>query len=309
MFRRTALTLAGAALAVPAFAQELPAVRAAGIADDDATAILYGIRAGIFRKFGLNVTYQVLASGAATAAGVVGGSLEIGKSGSITLVNAHERGVPITLVAAGGLYDSSNPIQQLVVPADSSAHGAKDLNGGTIGVGSLKGIEQVCISGWVDGHGGDAKTLHWLELPTSAMRPSLETHRIDAAIMTNPSLSETLAAGTVRVLGPASDGIGPHYLTTAWFATLDWARGHAEQLNAFTRGLREAATYVNAHHAETAAMMAEFTGVTAARYAAVPRVTFGTVLNVADLQPVINAAAKYQTIAKGYPASELIFTR
>jgi hypothetical protein len=36
-------------------------------------------------------------------------------------------------------------------------------------------------------------------------------------------------------------------------------------------------------------------------------VTFATALNVADFQPVIKAAAKYQTIAKGFVASEFVF--
>ena len=71
--------------------------------------------------------------------------------------------------------------------------------------------------------------------------------------------------------------------------------------------VRTNAAFVNAHHADTVAMMAEFTGATHARYATVPRVTFATALNVADFQPVIKAAAKYQTIAKGFVASEFVF--
>lgn len=309
MRRRDVLCLcacAPAAFAV-ASAQELPTLTAAGIADDDATAIVYAIRSGLFRRAGLNVQYVVMSSGAVTAGAVVGGSLDIGKSGTVTLVNAHDRGVPIVLVAPGGVYDISLQNQELVVPSDSTVHTPKDLDGRTLGVGSLKGIEQVCISGWVDQHGGDAKTLHFLDLPTAAMGPALETHRIDGAIMTNPTLADALATGKVRVLGPASAGIAPHYLTTAWFATLDWARSHAGEVSTFAHVLRDAATYVNAHQSETVAMMADFTAIPPERYRGFPRVVFGTALNAADLQPVIDAAARYQTIAKAFPASELIF--
>jgi ABC-type nitrate/sulfonate/bicarbonate transport system substrate-binding protein len=225
----------------------------------------------------------------------------------VTLVNAHDRNVPITIVAPASIYDSRNSISELIVAADSPIHSAKDLDGQTVAVGSLKGLEQICVSGWVDNNGGDSKTLHFLDMPISAMRAALDTHRVQIAMMTYPALADLLAGGKVRVLGHATDGIAPHFLGTAWFASTDWARAHGAEIATFSRVMRETAVYVNAHPADTVPVIAELTGISAARIEAMPRNTAGSVLNAADLQPVVNAAAKYGTISKVFPASELIF--
>jgi len=306
--RTLAATVAVFALTLSVSGAQSPTlVRAAAIADDDATTILYGVRSGAFRRAGLDVQFQALSSGSAIAAAVVGGSIDVGKSGTVTLVNAHDRGVPITIIAPASIYDSRNSVSELVVAADSPVRTAKELNGLTVAVGSLKGLEQVCISGWIDEHGGDSKSLHFLDMPLSAMRGALDTHRVEAGMMSYPALADALASGKVRVLGHASDGIATHFLGTAWFSTIDWARAHPSEVATFARVMREAAVYANAHQAETVAMMSEFTSIPAARFQGMPRQTAGTVLNASDLQPVINAAAKYQTIAKVFPASELLF--
>jgi NitT/TauT family transport system substrate-binding protein len=284
-------------------------IRASGIADGDATVILYAIGAGLFRRAGLDVSFQPLSSGSAIAAAVLGGSIDIGKSGTTTLVNAHERNVPITIVAPASIYDEHvPPVSALVVAPDSPIRTAKDLNGQTVAVGSLRGLEQICISGWVDRNGGDSSTLHFLDMPLSAMREAFETHRIVAGMMSYPALADALAAGKVRILGRATEGIGPHYLATAWFTSIPWAQAHPAEVATFARVMREAAAYVNAHPAEMVPMMSQFTSIPAARFAGMPQPQTGLALNAAELQPVIDASAKYHAIAKPFPAAELLFS-
>jgi NitT/TauT family transport system substrate-binding protein len=288
-------------------AQSLTVIRAAAIADDDAATILYAERSGAFRRAGLDIQFQGLSGGSAIAAAVIGGGVDVGKSGTVTLVNAHDRNVPFTIVAPGSIYDAKDSLSELVVAVDSPVHSAKDLNGRTVAVGSLKGLEQICISGWVDNNGGDSKTLHFLDMPLTAMRAALETHRVETAMMTDPALAEELASGKVRILGHATDGIALHFLGTAWFASTDWARAHSAAVAAFSRVMRETSIYVNAHPADTVPIIADLTGISADRIANMPRNAGGSVLNASDLQPVINAAAKYGTISKVFPAAELIF--
>lgn len=293
----------------PASAQSLTVIRVASTADDDDTAILYGIQSGAFQRAGLDVQFQTLSSGSAIAAAVVGGSVDIGKSGTVTLVNAYAHGVPITVVAPAAVYDTTeSSITEIVVAADTSIHTAKELNGANIAVATLRGLQQICISGWVDKHGGDSKSLHFLDVPLGAMRAAIDNHRVTAGMMSYPELADALASGEVRVLGHASEGIANHFLGTAWFSSRDWTRAHPAAVAVFAQVLRSSATYVNAHHAETIPMMAAFTGISAARFEGMPRELAGTTLDAADLQPVIDAAARYDTIDKTFPASALIFS-
>ncbi len=60
-------------------------------------------------------------SGAASVAGVVGGSFQIAKSSVTSLCTAHARGLPLIWIAPGGEYDGSlPPVIGLIVRADGS---------------------------------------------------------------------------------------------------------------------------------------------------------------------------------------------
>ena len=93
---------------------------------------------------------------------------------------------------------------------------------------------------------------------------------------------------------------------TAWAATSEFSTKRPELIRAFARAYGESATYTNGHHAETVEMMAEFTGISAALIAKMPRATAGTTLSAAQIQPVIEAAVKYGTLKRRFPAAELI---
>lgn len=69
----------------------------------------------------------------------------------------------------------------------------------------------------------------------------------------------------------------------------------------FTRVLAQAATYTNAHRAETAPLLAEASSIPLAVIEHMPRVTNGTRARPEDVQPVIDAAARYKTIKAPSP--------
>ena len=93
--KRSAFAAAGAAfVAAPAIvrAQSLTKLRIAATTSGDIIGALWGAQSGIFQKYGLDVTVQQLNSGAAVSAGVIGGSIDIGKSNVLFgLVLAHAR--------------------------------------------------------------------------------------------------------------------------------------------------------------------------------------------------------------------------
>jgi ABC-type nitrate/sulfonate/bicarbonate transport system substrate-binding protein len=137
MRRNRFLSALGAASAVasPAFARAAAPVtiRAAATLDDDATPYIWAMQNGLFARNGIAATLQRATSGAAIAAGVTGGSFEVGKSSITTLCNAHAHGVPLIWVAPAGEYDSSMPLRlALVVRTDSTIKTGADLNDKTV---------------------------------------------------------------------------------------------------------------------------------------------------------------------------------
>lgn len=102
--------------------------------EDDATPVLYAISAGLFRKAGLDVDIVRINSGAAAASAVAGGSIQVAQAGMISLLSAHAREAPFTLIAPSGVYSSDVPDHRLLVKKDGPIRSARDLDGKTIGV-------------------------------------------------------------------------------------------------------------------------------------------------------------------------------
>ena len=75
----------------------------------------------------------------------------------------------------------------------------------------------------------------------------------------------------------------------------------------FTGVLRQAAQLANAHHPDTAALLADYFKGDPKVYASMARVEFADTLDPHDIQPLIDAAAKYKAIDRTFPAQEMIY--
>jgi NitT/TauT family transport system substrate-binding protein len=287
---------------------ELQTVRVASTPDDTFVAVVWAQRTGMFKAAGLDVQLSPQStSGAAIAAGVIGGAFDIGKSSLTSILIAHLKNIPLILIAPGTLYDARNPYGLLIVSRDSTAKTGKDLNGQTLSVASLNGLDQVGINAWVDRTGGDSKSLKFVELPESEAGPAMAQHRTAGSFVIRPQLDEALASGQARVLAPAYDQIAPLFILSAWFATGDFVAKHPDVVQTFARVLVQSATYGNAHHAETAPLLAEVAKIPIDVIEKQPRGILGTQLTPALVQPVIDLSAKYGMLARSFPADEVIY--
>src|ERR1700722_19979084 len=192
--RLTAL-LAGVALAAaPATlaAQDLPVVRVGDLGYTDASSEpLYGEAAGIFRKNGLDVKVSALTGGGAIIAAIAGGSLEAGFSNAVSAAQAIQRGIPIVVLTPAAEYPGDRSDTVLVKARGSKLKTAADLTGKTIAVTTLGGGLEASARLWIDKNGGDSKTAHFLELPGSNMTAALKAGRIDAAMLSEPLLTQS----------------------------------------------------------------------------------------------------------------------
>ncbi len=275
---------------------------------DDLTPILYAVKVGMFRKAGVDVQLTVLSSGAAVAAAVAGGAIDIGKGSLVSVMTAHLHGIPIALVAAGGMYDEKTPYAQMVVASDAQLKTGKDLNGKTIGVPAIGDFSTLVTSLWTDKNGGDSKSLKFVEVPGTEEAAAVASHRIDAADLQQPDLEMALEGGKVKYYSNVYSAISPSFMFTGWFAKTDWASAHPDLLKTFVRVATEAARYTNSHHAETVELLADASKIPVPVIQKMARTDSGLSLSTALIQPLIDAAAKYKLIPQGFPASEFIFT-
>jgi len=306
--RREALALGAAVLAAPAaaLAEGMTSLKAGGVPEDSIAPAVWAQQSGLFKKNGLDVDVQSQRSGSAVAAAVSGGSYQFGKSSLPAMIIAHAKGIPFVLVAAGGLYEASNPVIALLVRSDSSFKTGADLNGKTIAVSSLGDLYWIATKQWIDKHGGDSSTVKLIEMPISAIAPALEGGRIDAGCCIEPELQAALGDGKVKALCAPCDAIAPEFLYTAWFTMADYADKNRSVVDQFAKTIREAAAYSNAHRAVTDEAMSKFSGVAVATMRKMRRVTSATSLDAKAIQPLVDAVARVKLIAKPFDAKELL---
>ena len=282
------------------------AVRLASAPDEDVTPALYAQEKGLFRRAGLDVHITRSNSGAAVAAAVAGGAVDIGKSSLIALISARARGIPFHLIAPAGEYNTDAPVVGMIVRSDGAIRSARDLNGKTVSVPALKDLFAVATMGWIDAHGGDSSSVRFIELPASAVPQAIAEGRVDAASIANPILGEALDAGKVRLLGRSFDAIAPHFLFACWFCSADYSAKNRDTVDRFVRVIQEAAMYANAHHAEMVDIIARFTLLDPKIVARLTRTTHGVAIDPRQIQPLIDAAVKYKVIPASFDARDMV---
>jgi len=241
-------------------------------------------------------------------AALAGGSLEIGKASALSVVTAHARGLPFTVLGNIATYNSDNPDFALIVMANSPIKTAKDLPGKVLAAVSLQDMSSIATFAWLEQQGIDSNTLKFVEMPASATLAAMEQERVVGSTVYEPVLSSAVATGKVRIIGYPYDSIGKHYAGGLLMANVNWVADHRDLVDRFLRVMAEASTYVANHESELIPMLAAYAGVDPATIAKARHSGRGVAIVPADLQPVIDAAAKYHAIPKAFPASELICT-
>jgi NitT/TauT family transport system substrate-binding protein len=308
--RRTVLGAAAAALLVPgrAHAQERTTITMAGLPEDSATPVLYAIDSGAFKRVGLDVTLQGQRSGSAVASGVAGGAYQIGKISMYPLIEAHAKGIPFVILAGGGMSTPQNPLAGLMARPDSPIKTAADLQGKTVGVGSLTDMFSLTMRAWMDRHGADYTTLKMVEIPISALGEAIANGRVDAGAANEPILSGALATGKVHLVSHMEDAIAPRFLSTAWCAMKPWADANRAVCERFAKVVRDASVYANTHSAQTVDEIAKFTGIDADVVRRMHRTEAATSLDAASIQPVVDQIAHFKEIPVRFDAKELIWS-
>ena len=294
-----------ACVAAPARAQTKDKLRVAFPTLDATSEVMYAHDMGFFERAGLDVELMPLVNGGPISAGVASGAIDIGLGNTITVMTAYKKGLPFTIVASAAMQVRAAPSGLLVVAKSSPIQTAKDLDGKVVGVSPLRGIGEIAISNWADKNGGDASTLKYIEIPFSQSESMLASGRADAAFISEPFTTQ--AKGTTRAIGDPFASLGENWLITAFFATRPWALAHASALARFSGVVRETARWANAHPDLTAPILARYAKMDEAMVRSTVRAHFATTLTPGQLQPVIDASAKYKLLDAPFRADDLIF--
>ena len=266
----------------------------------------YAQEGGFFKKQGFEAQMSYFNGGGAVIAALVGGALDYACVNWGATSNAHVKGIPVMAIAPGGVYTTDSPTTILAVAKNNAtAKTGKDLNGKTVGVSTLKDLQQAAVMKWVDSTGGDSSTVKFLEIPIPEMPPSLNAGRIDAGIVLEPVL--TNAKSEIRVLAKCYDAISKKLMICTHLGMKDYLDKNAAQTRKVIAALAETAAWANANHEKAGEILAKVSKLPAATIASMARNEFTDKMDLATIQPVIDASATYKFLDKTFKAQDLFW--
>jgi NitT/TauT family transport system substrate-binding protein len=293
--------------ACPLRAQTLTTVRVAAPPFDNTAPVYYALDLGYFKDAGLTIDFAPgLNNAAAALAALSSGSIDLSAASITSVAAAHLAGVNVKIIAASQQSSDQAPSEVLMVRKESALKSAVDFNGKTIAIIGLKSLMQVAAMSWSDKHGGDSKTLKFIELPVPQMCSQLEAGRIDAIITFEPFATGCASA---RIVGNVDDGIAPRFLTVAFVGLDDWLTSHRDIAARFAAAISKASTWANSHPRESAAILVKYAHLDPAIVAGMKRANYAADATPALVQPVIDASARYGGISRAFPVSEILPSR
>jgi len=285
----------------------LTPIRIANLGYTDASALpVYAAQSGIFKKYGLDATVTTFNGGGAIIAAIAGGSLDAGFSNITSAVAAIQKGIPIMVVSAANLTAAGKADTLLMKARGSKLKTGADMNGKIIAVTTLGGTLQLGAETWIDKNGGDSKSVHFVELPTSDMAAAIKAGRIDAAMMSEPFLTEE--KDDVEPLGDAFAAVAPEWISAVFVASKAWVTANPDAARRFVAAMHETARWANAHRPETAKILSPLSNVPLATFGAMERSNYTDQLTKALLQPGIDVAVRYGALKEPFDTGQIVTT-
>ena len=112
---------------------------------------------------------------------------------------------------------------------------------------------------------------------------------------------------SARLLAESYSAVAPSFLISAWCAKTSYVQSNAAVVTQFNNAMRESATWANAHHAASGAILASATKMNLATVAAMTRSEYALRVTAESVQPSINVAAKYGGL-ETFDARELVWS-
>lgn len=198
---------------------------------------------GLFKKYGLDVSFEKVKSGTEAIAFLTQGSVDVGGIAIVTsLWNSWNRGLDIRIIAPGGLEPMKGSSTNLLVSKKAQEAGVKtvaDLKGKKVGAagGPGSGSEYLIAKALERAH-LTIRDINLLNVSNPDVPAALAAGTIDAGLAGPPYSTQAINSGNAAVL--ATD-LTPGLMTVAFVGSGKFIKERPEVAQRFVTALVEAA--------------------------------------------------------------------
>ena len=169
------------------------------------TAAMYaGIEEGFFAERDIELQIESGQGGAALLPAVMSQELDFASSNPVSLLTARDKGLDVQVVSNWSAEKETpeEAVNAVVAAADSGMTSAKDLEGKTVAINTLRSMGDLVIREAVRQDGGDPDAVTFIELPFPDMPAALAEGTADAVWVPEPFMGLLVSEGNVVVTTP-----------------------------------------------------------------------------------------------------------
>jgi NitT/TauT family transport system substrate-binding protein len=270
----------------------------------DSAGLYIAQQRGYFAQEGLHVTIVPAISSADVIKKQLAGGFDItaGAYPSYILADEQQHANLKVLVAGSTMAPS---VQEIVVPPGSHITKMSQLSGQTITLNARKNIGELLVDAMLQDNAVPG-TPHYNVQPFPAMGPMLAAHKLTAAWLPEPFISEDEEKYGVEPLADANQGAAESLPIEGYVATQSWLNKYPHTAEAFKLAMEKAQAVASTNLDAVQKAMTAFAGVPKLAAAVLPSPGYPTDTQAGPLQRVITLMVNFGLMNQGYNAANLI---
>ena len=260
-----------------------------------ADAVLIAQDKGYFSQHHLKVNVKTLNGGAGAVPALQSGAIQVAQSNVLSEIQgaAHGLAVPCFAGAFALKQTSGMGFLPLVAGGKSGITKASDLSGKTIAVNATGGVNELMTDAWLDGHGVDPHSVHYMGMEFPNMPQALSTGRVPAAVGTEPFGTQMVQQGGTLLTGDPEASIQGRPIFSCWNASSDWLGKNQGVAKDFVAAIDQANEFINNQSDQFRAWLKTNSKMTPAVIKDLSLPEFTTSMSTDDVTAWQKAAKKY----------------
>ncbi|MBE9374051.1 ABC transporter substrate-binding protein [Saccharopolyspora sp. HNM0983] len=279
-------------------------LRVGALPINDLAPLHLGVRNGFFEQEGLSVEIVNASDGGAALSATMGGHYDITYSSYVPFFAVQAQGVKDLKIVADCASAAKNTTVIMTAP-DSDVEDAKDLAGKTIAISGPNTISELLVKATMSAHSVDPNTAEYSPIPFINMPAALERGDVDAAILTEPFLTQAARDSNAVPVVDTATGPLEDLPLTGYGATAEFCEQNPKTVAAFQRAM-DRSVAASQDRATIEPLLPDFAKIDAETAAIITLLNFNSRADATRLQRVPRLMKEHGFIAEDLDVAGMI---
>ncbi|WP_313823399.1 ABC transporter substrate-binding protein [Citricoccus sp.] len=259
---------------------------------------------GYLEEVGIDAELTQTQGGAAAIPALASGNVDVTYANYTSALLAAQQGLPIVLIAGNDVGADDHGIY---VGPDSGIEEIADLKGKSFAVNNLQNIGTVALYAQLEEAGLSPADVEVMEMPYPDMAAAVQNGNVDAVWQVEPFQVVAEQEGLVKI-GNLFDGPAADMPVAGWITTRDYAEANPEIITGLRDSLSRSIEDLDGNREAFAALVPEFTTVTAEVVEEIELPVFSAELDLEKLQQGADLMLEYDLIDEALDVQGTAYT-